>query len=127
MAVNFNQDSVFNLKPISNDEVRGEVDGLLIADEKVEFAFKTIRGQLVFTNKRIISIDVQGITGKRKSFATMPYSKIQYFSIQTPGFMELFPDSELFVMFTNGFTAKFEFKGAVDIGKIGRMLSEYVL
>ena len=36
MAVNFNQDSVFNLKPISNDEVRGEVDGLLIADEKVE-------------------------------------------------------------------------------------------
>ena len=127
MAVNFNQDSVFNLKPISNDEVRGEVDGLLIADEKVEFAFKTIRDQLVFTNKRIISIDVQGITGKRKSFATMPYSKIQYFSIQTPGFMELFPDSELFVRFTNGFTAKFEFKGAVDIGKIGRMLSEYVL
>ena len=127
MAVNFNQDSVFNLKPISNDEVRGEVDGLLIADEKVEFAFKTIRDQLVFTNKRIISIDVQGITGKRKSFATMPYSKIQYFSIQTPGFMELFPDSELFVMFTNGFTAKFEVKGAVDIGKIGRMLSEYVL
>lgn len=127
MAVNFNQNSVFNLKPISNDEVRGEVDGLLIADEKVEFAFKTIRDQLVFTNKRIISIDVQGITGKRKSFATMPYSKIQYFSIQTPGFMELFPDSELFVMFTNGFTAKFEFKGAVDIRKIGRMLSEYVL
>ena len=127
MAVNFNQDSVFNSKPISNDEVRGEVDGLLIADEKVEFAFKTIRDQLVFTNKRIISIDVQGITGKRKSFATMPNSKIQYFSIQTPGFMELFPDSELFVMFTNGFTAKFEFKGAVDIGKIGRMLSEYVL
>ena len=127
MAVNFNSNSVFNLKPINVEGVRKEVDGLLIADEKVEFAFKTIRDQLVFTNKRIISIDVQGITGKRKSFATMPYSKIQYFSIQTPGFMELFPDSELFVMFTNGFTAKFEFKGAVDIGKIGRILSEYVL
>ena len=127
MAVNFNQDSVFNLKLISNDEVRGEVDGLLIAGEQIEFAFKTIRDQLVFTNKRIISIDVQGLTGKRKSYATMPYSKIQYFSIQTPGFMELFPDSELFIMFSNSFTAKFEFKGAVDIGKIGRMLSEYVL
>lgn len=127
MAVNFNQDSVFNLKPISNDEVRGEVDGLLIAGEQIEFAFKTIRDQLVFTNKRIIPIDVQGLTGKRKSYATMPYSKIQYFSIQTPGFMELFPDSELFIMFSNSFTAKFEFKGAVDIGKIGRMLSEYVL
>lgn len=127
MAVNFNQNSVFNLKPISADGVRSEVDGLLIGGEQIEFAFQTVRDQLVFTNKRIISIDVQGITGKRKSFATMPYSKIQYFAIQTPGFLELFPDSELFVMFTNGFTAKFEFKGAVDIGKIGRMLSEYVL
>ena len=127
MAVNFNSNSVFNLKPINTDAVRSEVDGLLIAGEQIEFAFQTVRDQLVFTNKRIISIDVQGITGKRKSFATMPYSKIQYFSIQTPGFMELFPDSELFVMFTNGFTARFEFKGAVDIGKIGRMLSEYVL
>lgn len=127
MAVNFNTNSAFNLKPINADAVRSEVDGLLIAGEQIEFAFQTVRDQLVFTNKRIISIDVQGITGKRKSFATMPYSKIQYFSIQTPGFMELFPDSELFVMFTNGFTARFEFKGAVDIGKIGRMLSEYVL
>lgn len=127
MAVNFNTNSVFNLKPIDVLAVRDEVNGLLIDGEQVEFAFQTVRDQLLFTNKRIISIDVQGITGKRKSFATMPYSKIQYFSIQTPGFMELIPDSELYVMFSNGFTANFEFKGAVDIGKIGRMLSEYVL
>ena len=41
--------------------------------------------------------------------------------------MDLFPDSDLFIMFSKSFTAKFEFKGAADIGKIGRMLSEYVL
>ncbi len=64
---------------------------------------------------------MQEITGKRKSYATMPYSKIQYFAIQIPGFMELFPDSELFIMFSKSFTAKFEFKGAADIGKIGRI------
>ena len=127
MAVNFNQNSVFNLKQISNDSVRGEVQGLLVNGEEVIYAFQTIRDQLVFTNKRIISIDVQGLTGKRKSFSTMPYSKIQYFSVQTPGFMELVPDSELFLMFASGFTATFEFKGQVDIGAIGRMISEYVL
>ena len=127
MAVNFNQNSVFNLKPINVDSVRSEVNGLLIGGEEVFCAFQTVRDQLVFTNKRIISIDVQGITGKRKSFSTMPYSKIQYFSVQTPGFAELFPDSELFIMFSSGFTAKFEFKGQVDIGAIGRMISEYVL
>ena len=127
MAVNFNQNSVFNLKPINVDSVRSEVNGLLIGGEEVFCAFQTVRDQLVFTNKRIISIDVQGITGKRKSFSTMPYSKIQYFSVQTPVFAELFPDSELFIMFSSGFTAKFEFKGQVDIGAIGRMISEYVL
>lgn len=127
MAVNFNQNSAWNLKPISANDVRDEVNGLLIGGEEIVMAFKTVRDQLVFTNKRIISIDVQGITGKRKSFSTMPYSKIQYFSIQTPGFAELIPDSELFIMFSNTFTARFEFRGNVDIGKIGRMLSEYVL
>ena len=127
MAVNFNKDSVWNLKPISIDTVRNEVTGLLINGEEIVMAFQTVRDQLLFTNKRIISIDVQGITGKRKSFSTMPYSKIQYFSIQTPGFAELCPDSELFIMFSNAFSAKFEFKGNVDIGKIGRMISEYVL
>ena len=127
MSINFNKESIFNLKPINANAVRSELNGLLINGEAVVAAFQTVRDQLVFTNKRIIAIDVQGLTGKRKSFASMPYSMIQYFTIQTPGFAEIFPDSELFLMFTNGFTAKFEFKGAVDIGQIGRMISEYVL
>lgn len=127
MAISFNQESTWNLKPISVDAVRSEMNGLLVRDEEVVMAFQTIRDQLVFTNKRIISIDVQGLTGKRKSFSIMPYSKIQYFSIQTPGFGELIPDSELFVVFSDSFTARFEFKGNVDIGKIGRVISEYVL
>ena len=127
MAISFNRESVFNLKPIPLQEVLGDVNGLLINGEQAVLAFKTVRDQLVFTNKRIISIDVQGITGTKKSFSSMPYSKIQFFSIQTPGFIELIPDSELFIMFSNGYTAKFEFKGSTDIGMIGRMISEYVL
>ncbi|MCR5543602.1 MAG: PH domain-containing protein [Eubacterium sp.] len=127
MAINFNTNSVFNLKPIDPNNVRNEVQGLLVQDEQILYAFQSVRDQLVFTNMRIIAIDVQGITGKRKSFATMPYSKIQYFEIQTPGFVELFPDSELFLMFSSGFTAKFEFKGKVDIGAIGRLISAYCM
>lgn len=127
MAVNFNQNSVFNLKPINPGGVINAVSALLVQGETVVMAFQTIRDQLVFTNKRIISIDVQGITGTRKSFSSMPYSKIQFFTIQTQGFAEIFPDSELYLQFSNGFTAKFEFKGNVDIGAIGRMISDFVL
>ena len=125
--INFNKNSVFNLKPINVNDVRDEVNGLLIHDEEIVMAFKTVRDQLVFTNKRIISIDVQGITGKKKSYTSLPFSKVQFFAIQTPGFLEFFPDSELLLHFSNGFEATFEIKGAVDIGKIGRVISEYVL
>ena len=125
--INFNKNSAWDLFPILLDQVRGEVMGLLVNGEQPVMAFKTVRDQLVFTNKRIISIDVQGITGRRKSFTSLPYSKIQFFAIQTPGFAELVPDSELVIMFANGFTATYEFKGRVDISVIGRMISEYVL
>ena len=125
--INFNESSVFNLTPIPVESVQQNVNGLLIKGETIIGAFKTVRDQLVFTNKRIIAIDIQGITGKCKSFSSMPYSKVQFFSIQTPGFMEFFSDSELFLSFSNGFTAQFEFKGKVDIGQIGRTISEYVL
>ena len=57
----------------------------------------------------------------------MPYAKIQFFTVQTPSVAELVPDSELLLVFSNGFTSKFEFKGSVDIGAIGRMISEFVL
>ncbi len=127
MSINFNQNSVWNLKPIAVSAIRNEVRELLIDGEDAVMAFKTMRDQLIFTNRRIIAIDVQGLTGRRKAFTSLPYSKVQYFSVQTPGFAELFPDSELFLMFNNGFTATFEFRECVDIGKIGRMISEFVL
>ncbi len=99
--ISFNKESVFNLKPIEISEVRNDVNGLLIEGESIQCAFQTVRDQCIFTNKRIISVDVQGITGKRKSFSTLPYSCIQYFAIQTAGFLELIPDSELYIAFAN--------------------------
>ena len=125
--INFNKNTAWNLTLINLNSIHNEVAGLMVNGERPLMAFKTIRDQLVFTNKRIISIDVQGITGKRRSFTSLPYSMVQFFAIQTPGFMELVPDSELFLHFTNGFEATFEFRGNVDIGQIGRIISEYVL
>lgn len=125
--INFNKSSAFNLKPIDVKDVREEVRGLLIGGEEILCAFKTVRDQLIFTSKRVISVDVQGLTGTRKSFSSLPFSKVQYFAIQTPGLMEFVPDSELVLVYANGFETRFEFKGGVDIGLIGRMISEYVL
>ena len=125
--INFNKNSVWNLRPINVNEVRNELYGLLLNDEVILSAFKTIRDQLVFTNKRIVAMDVQGITGSKRSFSSLPYSKVQFFAIQTPSVMEMVKDSELYLEFSSGFSATFEFKGDVDIGQIGRMVSKYVI
>lgn len=127
MAINFNANSTLNLKPIKLADLNEEVSGLLIDGEVTIAAFQTVRDQLVFTNKRVISIDVQGLSGTRVAYSSLPYSRIQYFTIQTVGLNEIVPDSELSLTFTNGFTARFEFKGDVDIGRIGRLLSKFVL
>lgn len=125
--INFNKSSTFNLVPLDQRSIRKEVHHLLIDGEYIIGSFKTIRDQIIFTNKRIIAIDVQGISGKRVSFSFLPYTKVQYFAIQTPGLVELFPDSELFLMFANNFTATFEFKANVNIVEIGRIISQYVI
>ncbi len=74
--INFNKNTAWNLTPINLNSIHNEVAGLMVNGERPLMAFKTIRDQLVFTNKRIISIDVQGITGKRRSFTSLPYSKV---------------------------------------------------
>ena len=127
MAINFNKDSVINLKPMDTAAVNPMIKRMLTQNESVVAAFKTIRDQLVFTNKRIISVDSQGITGKRTSLASLPYKTIQYYSIQTPGFIELVPDAELEISFANGATTKFEFKGNVDIAALDRTISNFAL
>ena len=98
--INFNKNSTWDLKPVDLSSVHKEVEGLLVNGERMIMAFKTVRDQLVFTNKRIIAIDVQGFTGKRRSFTSMPFSKVQFFAIQTPGYIEIVPDSELELMFS---------------------------
>ena len=125
--INFSQEAVFNLTGIDEGKVKKEIENLMIEDEYIVGAFKTVRDQVVFTNMRIIAIDVQGVTGKRKEFTTLPYAKIQYFAITTPGFIELIPDCELEIVFNNNFHAKFDFKSNCDIVSLGRCISEYAL
>ncbi|WMJ84555.1 PH domain-containing protein [Oscillospiraceae bacterium LTW-04] len=79
----------------------------------------------VFTDKRIIVINVQGITGKKKDFTSLPYSKIQSFSVETAGVLDL--DSELVLWFSGLGKVKLEFTSDCNVSEICRMISEKVL
>ena len=79
----------------------------------------------MFTNKRIFAINVQGITGKKKDFTSLPYSKIQAFSVETAGVLDL--DSELELWFSGMGKVKFEFVSRADVSGICRIISGFVL
>ncbi|MBR4503188.1 MAG: PH domain-containing protein [Clostridia bacterium] len=127
MAISFNTSGIYTLKPIEMQEVRKEIYALLVPGEVCVTAFQTVRDQVVFTDKRIIAVDVQGLAGKRRSYASLPYSKVQFFSVQTPGMIELTPDSELTLSFGNGVDATFRISGNTDIGALARMIAGFIL
>lgn len=113
--INISKNSVFNLKPIDVSVIRSEITVLLIPGKEIVGAYKIVRDQIIFTNKRVVTVDVQGLTGTKKSYSSLPYSKVQFFGVQTPGLIELVPYSELMLTFANGYTATFEFKGNTNI------------
>ena len=117
--------NIMNLKEISLQSVRPEVPTLMVNGENMVMAFQTVRDQVIFTDKRIFVVNVQGITGKRTSYYSYPYSKVQYFGIETAGVLDI--DSELVFAFSNGAKLQFDFKSKVDIRKISMMVSNYIL
>ncbi len=117
--------NTFNLKEINIENVRKEVINFLLKDEDIIQAFETIRDQVIFTTKRIFVINVQGITGKKIAYISYPYSKIQYFGIETAGMLDI--DSELIIAFNDGNKLSFDFKKGVDIIEISKTISEFIL
>lgn len=122
--IDFKNGSLIKLSKTNPDAAK-DVLPLLVAGEEVIGVYKTMRDHVVFTTKRIISVNVQGITGKKRDFTSLPYSKIQVFSIETSGVFDL--DSELEMWFSGLGMVKFEFSGASDIVKIGQLISSAIL
>mgnify|MGYP006206406573 CR=1 FL=1 len=86
---------------------------------------QAMRDGVVFTTKRIIAVNVQGITGSKKDFTSLPYKNIVAYSVETSGTFDL--DSELEIYFSSLGKVKFEFTGKTSIVEISRLISKHLL
>ncbi len=121
--IDFQNSSLFKLKP--NEEYADRVRDLLLPSETIIGSYKAIRDGVVFTDKRIIAVNVQGITGKKRDYSSLPYSKITAFSVETAGSFDL--DAELELYFSGLGKVKFEFTGQTNVVEIARTIAEFAL
>ena len=125
MMIDFQNAAFMKLKPVNDSDFAGMISPMFVPGEQIIQSFRGIRDGVVFTTKRIFAINVQGITGKKKDFTSLPYSKIQAFSVETAGVLDL--DSELELWFSGMGKVKFEFVARANVAGICRMISEKVL
>lgn len=123
--IDFNNATFLKLRPVGNSTFSSIISLMFVYGEEIIGTYQSIRDGVVFTNKRIIVINVQGITGKKKDYTSLPYTKIQAYSVETAGVLDL--DSELVLWFSGLGKIKLEFVANANVAEICKMISEKVL
>ena len=98
----------------------------LVEGEVIEKAYQVIRDMFVFTNKRLILIDKQGVTGSKMEILTIPYNKITKFSKESAGHFDMDAELKLWVGSETEPLVK-EFKAGDNINEVYKIISKYAL
>lgn len=115
-----------NAGGVDNESLDEKFQQLLCDGEVIEAGFKLIRDTFIFTNKRLILIDIQGVTGKKTEYLSVPYSKITKFSIETAGHFDLDADLKIWVgADPNPIEKKFSRK--VNIYDVQKVLASHII
>jgi hypothetical protein len=115
-----------NASEVKVEEVQREYAHILSPSERIEKAYRLIRDMFIFTNKRLILVDKQGMTGKKVEYHSIPYRSVTHFSIETAGHFDL--DAELKIWVSGNHTPiQKQFNKSLNIYELQSVLAEYVL
>ena len=114
-----------NASEVEAAKMQAEFAQILAPGEQVERAFALIRDAMLFTNRRLILVDKQGITGSKIEYHSLPYRAISHFSVETAGHFDLDADLKIWV---SGRAEPFtqEFKRGLSIYTVQAVLAGYV-
>ncbi len=115
-----------NASKIDNAKIQQEFSQILTTGETVEHAYQLLRDYFVFTNRRFVLVDKQGLTGSKIEYHSIPYRSITHFAVETAGTFDL--DAELKIWIT-GMPQPIQkkFTKHLNIYEVQSVLASYVL
>jgi Bacterial PH domain len=115
-----------NASEIKVETLQTEYSKILMKTEKIERAYKVVRDLFIFTDKRLILVDKQGVTGKKTEYHSIPYKSITHFSIETTGNFDLDAELKIWISGT-ALPLQKNFNSSLNIYELQRILAEYCL
>ncbi len=115
-----------NAGPRDTEDLARDYGELLAEGERIEMGFKVIRDACLFTDRRVILIDRQGVTGKKTEILSVPYRAISHFSLESAGHLDLESELRIWVTAATEPTVRTTFDRSVDVCAIQRLLAAHV-
>jgi hypothetical protein len=109
---------------VDEERVEAQLKKMLVPDETVELAYQLVRDLTVLTNRRIILVDKQGITGKRTEYVSIPYRSIVKFSVETAGHFDMDADVTLWLS-SHLEPVKLELRRSGDVSEMIRIIASH--
>lgn len=115
-----------NAREVDTAALQQDLDALLVEGEDVLRGFKILRDLFIFTNRRLILIDKQGITGRKAEYHSIPYKSISHFSVETAGSFDADAEMKIYIS-GNPVPIQREFKRGTDIISVQKTLADHIL
>lgn len=116
-----------NASEVSTEKLEEKYGGLLTENEHIELGFKLFRDVFMFTDKRLILIDVQGLTGSKVEYKSLPYKSMTRFSLETAGTFDLDAELKIWISSENTPTISKKFNKSIDVYEVQRYLAGKVI
>lgn len=116
-----------NAGAVSQEELNKHYGLLLCEDEEIELGFKLIRDTFIFTNKRLILVDKQGITGSKTEYKSISYKSITRFSVETAGAFDLEAELKIWISSEQQPSITKLFNKSVNVYDVQKVLAHHVL
>ena len=115
-----------NATEVNAKELQKDLEATIVEGETVVKAFRILRDLFIFTDKRLLLIDKQGITGKKAEYHSIPYKSISHFSVETAGTFDMDAEMKIYIS-GNSTPIQREFKRGTDIIGVQKILAQFIL